>query len=33
MARRMRITSQNWLGRIREAGGRFHIRVAINLVG
>lgn len=31
--KRMRITSQSWLQKIRDGGGLFHIRMAVNLVG
>lgn len=31
--KRMRITSESWLQKIRDGGGLFHIRMAVNLVG
>lgn len=33
MSRKMRITSESWLRKVRDGGGVFHIRIAVNLVG
>lgn len=33
MVRKMRVTSESWLQRVRDGGGLFHIRMAVNLLG
>ncbi len=33
MIRKMRITSESWLRKIRDGGGLFHVRIAVNLAG
>lgn len=31
--KKMRVTSHSWLQKVRDAGGLFHVRVAVDLVG
>lgn len=33
MVRKMRITSESWLQKVRDGGGLFHVRIAVNLLG
>jgi hypothetical protein len=33
MPRRIKITSESWLNSIREHGGKFHVRISVNVLG